>query len=36
MENKKLLLGVILFGWTVLTILILTFAMPVSKKFKGK
>lgn len=32
MKNKKLLLGVMLFGWTVLTILILTFAMPVSKK----
>ena len=31
MKNKKLLLGVMLFGWTVLTILILTFAMPVSK-----
>lgn len=36
MENKKLLLGVILFGWTVLTILILTFAMPVSKKIQRK
>ena len=36
MQNKKLLLGVILFGWTVLTILILTFAMPVSKKIQRK
>ena len=25
-----------MFGWTVLTILILTFAMPVSKKIKRK
>ena len=36
MKNKKLLLGVMLFGWTVLTILILTFAMPVSKKIQRK
>ena len=36
MKNKKLLLGVMLFAWTVITILILTFAIPISNKIQGK
>lgn len=36
MKHKKLLLGVMLFGWSLITIIILTFAAPISNKIQKK